>query len=107
MKHLRQLIKETAPVIIGILFAFINNWNEDRKDTEYLNQIFSSIEKELEESNIDVKRVLPKQMAFIDSIETYLNNEDVSLYVYQTKKKNNEKEYKPFLVVPIFLKTHF
>lgn len=81
MKYLGQIIKEIIPVIIGILIAlFINNWNEDRKDKMYLNQIFVSIEKELEESNIDIKRVIPKQLASVDTIKTYMNSEDVSLY---------------------------
>ncbi len=81
MKQLSQLIKETVPVIIGILLAlFINNWNEDRKDEKYLNQIFSSIENELEESSIDITKVIPKQLASVDTIEVYLNNEKVTLY---------------------------
>ncbi len=81
MKQLNYIIKETVPVIIGILIAlFINNWNEDRKDKEYLNQIFSSIEKELEESLTDIERVIPKQMASADSIQKYINNEEVSIY---------------------------
>lgn len=42
MKQLGQIIREIVPVIIGILIALlINNWNEDRKDKKYLNQIFS------------------------------------------------------------------
>ncbi len=81
MKYLSYIIKETVPVIIGILIAlFINNWNEDRKDTKYLNQIFSSIEQELEESITDIERVIPKQMASVDSIQRYLNNEEYSIY---------------------------
>ena len=86
MKQLNYIIKETVPVIIGILIAlFINNWNEDRKDKKYLNQIFASIEKELEESLIDIERVIPKQMASADSIQTYLNNEEVSIYDILTR----------------------
>lgn len=86
MKQLSQLIREVVPVIIGILLAlFINNWNEDRKDKKYLNQIFSSIEKELEESNADIKRIIPKQIASIDTLEVYLNNEEVSLYEIMIK----------------------
>lgn len=81
MKQLKYIIKETVPVIIGILIAlFINNWNEDRKNKKYLNQIFSSIEKELEESLMDIERVIPKQMASTDSIQKYLNNEEISIY---------------------------
>ncbi len=86
MKHLRKFIGEIVSVIIGILIAlFINNWNEDRKDEQYLNQIFSSIEQELEESIIDIERVIPKQLASADTIQKYLNNEAFSLYDIITK----------------------
>lgn len=81
MKYLRFVIKETVPVIIGILIALlINNWNEDRKDTKYLNKIFSSIEKELEESAKDIERVIPMQMKSVDTIQKYLNNDKYSIY---------------------------
>lgn len=86
MKQLRQLIREIIPVIIGILIAlFINNWNEDRKDKKYLNQIFSSIKKELEESIKDINTVIPKQIASIDTLDIYLNNEEISLYEIMMK----------------------
>ncbi|MFK7933669.1 MAG: DUF6090 family protein [Saprospiraceae bacterium] len=80
MKQIKQIIREIIPVIIGILVALvINNWNEDRKDQKYLDKIFSSIEKELEESGADIERVIPKQLAMLDTIDTYLNDETVSL----------------------------
>lgn len=81
MKKISRLIGEIIPVIMGILIAlFINNWNEERKDKNYLNQIFSSIKQELEESKEDIKRVIPKQLASIDTIGFYSNNEEISLY---------------------------
>ncbi|WP_440881173.1 hypothetical protein [Tenacibaculum sp. C7A-26P2] len=81
MKNVRWFFKETIPIIIGILIALlINNWNEDRKNKKYLNQIFSSIESELEESELDIKRVIPKQLASVDTIDAYMNNEKVTLY---------------------------
>ena len=81
MKYLRFIIKETVPVIIGILIALlINNWNEDRKDTKYLNKIFSSIDKELEESAKDIERVIPMQMKSVDSINKYSTNDKFSIY---------------------------
>jgi len=78
---MKQFIREIASVIIGILIAlFTNNWNEDRKDKKYLNQIFSSIDKELEESLVDIESVIPKQLKSVDSIQRYLNNEELSIY---------------------------
>jgi len=81
MKEVSKLFREIIPVIIGILIAlFINNWNEDRKDKKYLSQIFSSIENELEESLTDIKRVIPKQLASVDTLDYYMNNDKVTLY---------------------------
>ena len=92
MKNVRWFFKETIPVIIGILIAlFINNWNEGRKDKKYLNQIFSSIESELEESNIDIKRVIPRQLASVDTINAYMNNEKVTLYEIMMKSNGIQK----------------
>jgi len=86
MKQIKQIIREIVPVIIGILIAlFINNWNDERKEKKYLNQIFSSIEKELEESVLDIKRVIPKQLASVDTIKYYLNNDEVSIYKIMVK----------------------
>lgn len=80
-KYFKYAIGEITLVVIGILIALsINNWNENRKDKNYLNQIFSSIEKELKESNIDIKKVIPKQLASLDTIDVYLNNEKINLY---------------------------
>lgn len=81
MKQISQLIREIIPVIIGILIAlFINNWNEERKDKKYLSKIFSSIEKELKESSLDIERIIPKQQASVDTIDLYLNKDEISLY---------------------------
>lgn len=81
MKQSSQFFREIISVIIGILIAlFINNWNEDRKDKKYLDQIFYSINKELEESIVDIERVIPMQQASIDSIQKYMNNDQFSIY---------------------------
>jgi len=86
MKTTKELIKEIIPVVIGILIAlFINNWNDERKEEKYLNQIFSSIDKELEESILDIKRVIPKQLKTVDTLQVYMNNDEVSLYTIMIK----------------------
>lgn len=80
MKRLSSFIKEILIVMVGILLALIiNNWNEDRKDKNYLKTITISIENELVESKKDIELTLPKQIALIDTVETYLNNESISL----------------------------
>jgi len=81
MKELGKIIREIISVIIGILVALaVNNWNEDRKDKKYLNQIYVSIDNELEESRIEIKESIPKQQVLIDSIRKYLNDETISIF---------------------------
>lgn len=80
MKTTSRLIKEVIPVIIGVLIALIiNNWNEDRKDANYLKQILSSVTEELEESKKDIIESLPRQQVLLDSIDVYMDDESVSL----------------------------
>ncbi|MGJ1431552.1 hypothetical protein ACR79M_08245 [Sphingobacterium spiritivorum] len=67
-----QFIKEIIPVIAGILIAlFIDNWNSERKDKIYINQVFSTIDNELKETKEDIKATIPKQESLIDSLEFY------------------------------------
>jgi len=88
MKKTSHLIKEIIPVIIGVLIALvINNWNEERKDKKYLNQMLSSINEELEESKIDIKETIPRQKVVLDSIKVYLTDETVSLLDIMIKAK--------------------
>lgn len=75
-----QFIKEIVPVIAGILIAlFIDNWNSERKDKVYINQVFSTINSELKDSKEDIKATIPQQKALIDSLEFYSSNKNVTL----------------------------
>ena len=72
--YAKYLIKEIIPVTIGILIAlYINNWNENQKNTNYINQISSSIDKELNETNEDI----------IDHIE--IKNHSLTLLIFMKK----------------------
>lgn len=68
------------PVVLGILIAlFINSWNEERKDQNYLKGIFASMKQELQESKAEIIKNIPKQQRFIDSLSLYLNDDTVSI----------------------------
>ena len=85
---MKQIIREVVSVITGILIAlFINNWNDERKEKAYLDQIFSSIDKELEDSVADIQRVIPAQMASIDTLNAYMDDATVSLYEIVIRSK--------------------
>jgi len=83
-----QFIKEIIPVIAGILIAlFIDNWNSERKDKAYVNQIFSTINSELNESKEDIKDIIPKQQSLIDSLEFHANNKNITVLNIVMKSK--------------------
>jgi len=64
-----QFIKEIIPVVAGILIAlFIDNWNAQRKDAAYIEQVFSSINSELAETKNAIKENVPEQQALIDAL---------------------------------------
>jgi len=78
--YLKVFIKEIIPIVLGILIAmYINNWNEERKDKKYINQISSSINQELIETNKEIKRIMPLQKAFIDTLRIYSKDNKVTL----------------------------
>ena len=79
-KNIIAFTKEIVPIIAGILIAmYITNWNEDRKDKKYINQIFSSINKELAETNEDITEKLVVQESLIDTVDFYLKNDSTSI----------------------------
>lgn len=87
-KYAIQFIKEIIPVIAGILIAlFIDNWNSERKDKAYINQVFSTINNELKESKEDIISTIPKQESLIDSLEFYSDNKNVTVLDIVLKSK--------------------
>lgn len=95
---MKQLLKDIIPVILGILIALlINNWNDERKEQKYLNQIFISINNELKESIESLEDNIPKQERLVDSLKADLNNESVELFeiikkaggIWSPRIKNN------------------
>ena len=61
-KYTVLFLKDIIPVIAGILIAlFINEWNSERKDEAYINQVFSTISQELKESKEDIIVTIPQQ----------------------------------------------
>jgi hypothetical protein len=79
-KNFKAFFKEIVPIIIGILIAiYINNWNEDRKDKNYINRISASINKELTETNNDIIDKLAIQERLIDTLDFYKKNSETSI----------------------------
>jgi hypothetical protein len=80
-KNIKALIKEIFPIIVGILIAlWINNWNETQKDKKYINQISSSINKELTETTEDIIDNIAIQKSLIDTLDFYKKDDKISIF---------------------------
>ena len=87
-ENIKAFIKDIIPIVVGILVAlWINNWNENRKDKNYLDQITSASNKELTDTNQDIKENLLLQKSYIDSIDAYLIDDNISLLDITLKNK--------------------
>ena len=85
-KYITLFIKEIVPIIIGILIAmYINNWNEERKDEQYINGIAASIKKELKATSKEIKDKIPLQKSLIDTLDFYSNDKKITLLNTLTK----------------------
>ncbi|MEL7221697.1 MAG: hypothetical protein AAGJ93_10285 [Bacteroidota bacterium] len=81
MKKIKQFIKEMTPVITGVLLALvINNWNENRKDKRYLEQVYAAAKEELMASSEHLAEVIPQQTALLDSIDFYSVDDQITIY---------------------------
>ena len=80
-KYINIFIKEIVPITVGILIAlFINNWNEQRKDEKFINQILISINEELTETSENIVKQMPGQKILIDTLDTYLLDDKITLF---------------------------
>ena len=80
-KNIKGITKEIFTIIVGILIAlWINNWNENRKDKKYINQISSSINKELAETNEDIIDKIAIQKSLVDTLDYYKKDDKTSIF---------------------------
>ena len=67
-----------VPVILGVLIAlFINNWKDERDDERYLIRVMGSIDKEIQDNINEIDFVLSKQMALIDTLHHYIDDDEI------------------------------
>ena len=88
-KYLLYAIGEIILVVIGILIALqINNWNENRKEKKYLNQVYTQIQKDLQIDTLEVSKIInfykEKNKRLIDIIER-----NIPISYYDTINESN------------------
>jgi hypothetical protein len=86
--HAVPFVKELISIVSGILIAlFIDNWNDQRKDKEYLTQAFASINNELKENASGIKKIVATQTSLLDTLDIYINDNKVSILDISAKAK--------------------
>lgn len=86
--NMKKFVKEMIPVLLGVLIAlWINNWNEARKDRNYINQFYLSLKKELKETDEEITAKFPSQKVLIDSLQFYSTNDSLSILDIINKAK--------------------
>ncbi len=78
--NFKGFIKDIIPVLLGVLIAlWIDNWNQERKDREYINNFYTSLKKELTDTDKEITEKTPQQKALVDTLNVYIDNETLSL----------------------------
>ncbi len=79
-KSILKFFGDMIPVIMGVLIALlINNWNENRKEKNYVEDVMNSIKHELSETKKDIETKIPKQEKLLKNLKKYVNDESMSL----------------------------
>ncbi|UZO80123.1 DUF6090 family protein [Aquimarina sp. ERC-38] len=86
--NFKKFLRDIIPVLIGVLLALaINNWNEERKDRKYIAKFFTALKMELKETDVEITEKIPKQKILIDTLNSYSEDETVSLLQIIEKAK--------------------
>ncbi len=79
-KSILKFLSEMTPVVMGVLIALlINNWNETRKEKNYVTDVMNSIKHELSETKKDIEIKIPKQEKLLNNLKKHVDDESMSL----------------------------
>lgn len=77
---LKKVLADIVPVLVGILLAlFINQFQQSRAEKAYIRNSVRSIILENEENIKEIEYALKRQAVFIDTLQNYLNDDEISL----------------------------
>lgn len=68
------------PVILGIWIAlWVNDWNTKKNDLQFLNSVLQSVKKENEMNLNEIKTIVSKQEALLESIDQNLQSNETTI----------------------------
>ncbi len=77
---LKKVLADIVPVLVGILLAlFINQFQQSRAEKAYIRNSVRSIILENEENIKEIEYALRRQATFIDTLQNYLSDDEVTL----------------------------
>ena len=77
---IKRFIKDIIPVLLGVLIAlWINNWNEARKDRNYIHNFYASLKQELSDTDKEITLKTPNQKVLLDTLDAYADNNSLTL----------------------------
>lgn len=75
-----KILRDMIPVVLGVLIALlVNGWKEQVDDKRYLKRMFAAIDQEIDGNLDDVSTVMTKQVALLDTIAYYEENDTVAI----------------------------
>ena len=87
-KALSIIFLDTIPVIFGVLIAlFIGDWKREQDDTKYMNKMIGVMKEEARDNFNDFDQIIPTHIRMIDTIDYYLQDEEVSIMLLFAKNK--------------------
>jgi hypothetical protein len=79
MKSLKKFLKETLPVVFGVLLAlFLSNWKEDIDSDRYIEEYYLHINEESESNLVTLRDIVKSHRELLDTLNNYKET-DVNL----------------------------
>ncbi|MFT4986999.1 MAG: hypothetical protein ACI81Y_002270 [Glaciecola sp.] len=74
----KQVIQDMIPVILGIVIVLmLNNWKESRDTKKFVNNVLSSVQKEIIENKVELEEIIIEHKALLDTISQYMENDSI------------------------------
>ncbi|MEM6643582.1 MAG: hypothetical protein AAF616_11435 [Bacteroidota bacterium] len=75
-KKIVELVKDTIPVVLGVLIALIiGNWKQQYDNQQYIDKMLATMKVEAESNLKEIQETIPKHIRLSDTIQYYMDSE--------------------------------